>query len=417
MNATIVLVGLGALLAAAAPGFGKTVERADPRRGAEAAPENNAFAADLYAKLAAAKQGNLFFSPYSIHSALAMTYAGAGGTTAAQMAKTLHYGLPADRMHGTYAALIENLNTSGREGDVEAFKLVVANALWGQKGYPFQPEFLRVARESYRAGLEEVDFIRASEAARGTINAWVEKQTQDRIKDLVPPGVLTADSRLVLTNAIYFKSNWNDQFSKHATKDEPFFVTPEKRVTAPLMHASRRYNYAEADGVKVVELPYLMRRLSMVVLLPAKPEGMADLERKLTAENLAAWSKAAAARPVKLWLPRFKVTDSFRLAEVLQGMGMTEPFDAKKADFSKMTTNEPLFISEVIHKAFVAVDEEGTEAAAATAVLMAAESAMPRPEEPVEFRADRPFVFAIRHNLTGAILFMGRVVDPTAIEK
>lgn len=405
------LIGLVSILAASSALAATAAEQIDPRQGADVAVEANAFAADLYAKLAAGKQGNLFFSPYSIHSALAMTYAGARGTTAQQMAATLHYAMPPERMHGAYAGLMRNLNTVPKLDDIEAYKLVVANALWGQKGYPFRPEFLTIARENYQAGLELLDFRTAAEPARLTINAWVEKQTQEKIKDLVPPGAISTDTRLVLTNAIYFKSNWAEKFAKKATKNEPFHVAAGKSVNVPMMRTQERFGYAEADGVKVLELPYMMHSLSMLVLLPEKADG---LEKRLTAQNLGAWTRGLANRPVKVWLPRFKVTDQFKLADTLRAMGMAKAFDPKKADFSGMTlsTDEPLCISEVIHKAFVAVDEEGTEAVAATAVMMGV-TAMPRPEEPVEFRADRPFIFIIRHNATGAVLFMGRVMDPS----
>jgi serpin B len=256
-----------------------------------------------------------------------------------------------------------------------------------------------------------VDFKQA-EQARKTINSWVEEQTDQKIQDLLPPGVLNADSRLVLTNAIYFKARWEHEFSKSATKDAPFHLAARQQVMVPTMQRQARLRYGESGDVQVLELPYVgYQGLSMLILLPKKIDGLTDLEKALTSENLQKWSAGLKSRPVNVHLPKFKMTSDFDLADLLSSMGMSLAF-SDNADFSGMSAEEPLAISAVIHKAFVDVNEEGTEAAAATAVAMRFGAAMPRPEEPIEFRADHPFVFLIRDSRTDAVLFLGRLVNP-----
>jgi serpin B len=374
------------------------------------AASNNAFAIDLYGKLAGEK-GNIFFSPYSIETALAMACAGAKGPTAGQMARTLRWNMPAEQAHAAFADLIRELNASGSTGQQRLFQLVVANALWGQKGYPFHKSFQEMVKASYEGQLAEVDFAGAAEQARQTINRWVEKQTNDKIKDLIGPRVLTPLTRLVLTNAIYFKSNWASQFSKVLTKDAPFHLSAGQTADVPLMHREGHYSYAETEQAQVLELPYVGYRLSMVVILPRQVDGLPALEKELTQEKLDGWFKSSASRKVQVTLPRFKFASQFSLADVLKSLGMTDAFSPQAANFSGMASAERLFISAVLHKAYVDVNEEGTEAAAATAIAVAG-MAMPQPEEPVVFKADHPFLFVIRHRGSGAILFMGRVEQP-----
>lgn len=384
------------------------------------AQSSNAFAFDLYAKLAADKKGNLFFSPSSIDTALAMTHAGAAGNTADQMAKTLHFTLPPELLDSGFAELLGILNkppqaedlgdTSGKPLKRLAYELVVANALWGQKGFAFKPDFTQRLKKSYGAGLNEADFATSDEATK-TINDWVADQTKDRIKDLIAKGLLSGNTRLVLTDAIYFKSNWATKFEKDATKDEPFKLSPDKSVDVPMMHQIEHFSYADNDDLQVVELPYNANALSMVIILPRKADGLAGVEKNLTNANIGKWLKELKRTEVDLTMPKFKFSSDFGLADTLKAMGMTDAFDANKADFSGMTDKEKLFISAVIHKAFVAVDEEGTEAAAATAVIMDSGGSF-KPEEAKVFKADHPFIFMIRHNSTGAILFMGRMVNP-----
>jgi serpin B len=391
---------------------------------AEVVKGSNAFGVEMYLWLAEREKGNIFFSPASIETALAMTYAGAKGETAKQMEKALKLTLTGERAHEEFQGWIGHLNrpleveeyreVGGqlKEVKVPAYELVVANALWGQKGYPFRPEFKGLVAKSYGGAMNEVDFGQG-EAARGTINGWIEKQTKDRIKDMIGRGVLTGETRLVLTNAIYFKSDWAEKFKKEATKEGDFKVKAGKTVKAPLMYQVDHFGYGETADFQVLELPYKGNALSMVILLPRKVDGLAAVEKGLRAEDLEKTVWGLKAVKVKVTLPRWKFTSGLlSLNEALKGMGMKDAFEAKQADFSGMVTHEPLFISDVLHKAFVAVDEDGTEAAAATAVVMAAGSAM-IPEEPKEFRADHPFVYVIRERASGGILFMGRVVDPS----
>ena len=375
-----------------------------------AAQGNNAFGLELYAKLKGdenveRQDGNLFFSPYSISTALAMTYAGARGETEKQMAETLHFSLGQERLHAALGALEDRLNAGGKR---RTYQLAVANALWGQKGYGFREEFLTLVKDSYGAGLRQVDFAGETEKTRSTINKWVQKQTKDKIKDLIRPGVLDALTRLVLTNAIYFKGDWASKFKEENTRDAPFYVSKKQTQEVPMMYQKGRFNYVEEEEVLILELPYKGEDLSMVVLLPKKVDGLAELEESLTAKQLEEWLGKLHRCEVAVYVPKFKMTSEFSLAKMLAGMGMGDAFSLPPADFSGMTGKKDLFISHVLHKAFVEVNEEGTEAAAATAVVMELEAAMPVPV----FRADHPFVFIIRDNRTGGILFMGRVMNP-----
>lgn len=386
------------------------VAAAEPPDGvAVIAADGNAFAFDLNARLRAAESGNLFFSPHSISTALAMTYAGARGDTATEMARTLHFSLPQDRLPAAYGQLLAALHGSGAQ---RPYTLSVANRLWGQRGTAFLEPFLTVMRTGYGAEMGLVDFVNQAEAARGEINGWVRKQTADKITDLLPPSAIGPDTRLVLANAIYFRGDWAVQFEKSATQDQPFHVTPSRTVTAPLMFGKIRAGYAaRADGaLKVLELPYKGDEVSMLVLLPDASDGLPALEAKLTAETYRAWTADLARRDVLVYLPRFSVESRFALAPTLGAMGMPLAFTPGQADFSGMNGKRDLFISAVVHKARVDVDERGTEAAAATGVAVRALSVQ---QEPPAFRADHPFLFVIRHNPTGAILFLGRLVDPT----
>jgi serine protease inhibitor len=368
---------------------------------------NNDFGLTLYGQLAT-KDGNVFFSPYSISNALAMTYAGARGNTAEEMKTTLRFGLAAERVHPAFGKLITSLDGDVKKGK-RPFQLTVANRLWGQKDYGFLPEFTKLGKDYYRAGLEEVDFVNATEDARMTINTWVEKQTNDKIKDLLPKGSLTVDSRLVLTNAIYFKAPWLTPFNEKKTAPGDFNLASGKSVKASVMHAKERIGYAAFDSFSLVNIPYDGYQQSMVVLLPKKNDGLPELEKQLTAANLSAWLKKMGSFEVDLKLPKFKVTAEFMLNDVLIKMGMKDAFSRNKADFTGIASREKLFITAVVHKAFVDVNEAGTEAAAATGVVVGTTS-LP---QPATFHADHPFVFLIRDNRTGSILFAGRVVDPT----
>jgi serpin B len=368
---------------------------------------SNAFAVDLYAQLRK-QDGNLFFSPESISTAFAMAYAGARGTTAAQMAATLHFTLPPDKLHPAMGALLAGLNAPHA-----GYQLRVADALWAEKDYTFLDDFLKLTSSDYGAGFNRVDFKGAAEATRATINQWVEEKTDDKIKDLLPAGSVTPTTRLVLTNAIYFKGDWQSQFDKAQTKDEDFHVSAAQTVKAPLMHLTSKLGYFNGGTFQAVDIPYRSGELSMVVMLPTDAGGLSALEQSLTAASVKQWlSGLRPGSSIVLTLPKFKMTQQFQLGGTLSAMGMTQAFERSAADFSGMTGTRDLWISAAIHKAYIDVNEEGTEAAAATGIVMRS-MAMQRPEPPVVFRADHPFLFLIRDNRSGAILFMGRISDPT----
>jgi len=401
---------------------GQVKEMAEPEGQREPSPQvsegdlaelvegNSAFAFDLYQVLRGGN-GNLFYSPYSISLALAMTYAGARGETEGQMAEALHFLLSQERLHPAFNALDLELASRGEGAagkDGEGFRLNIVNAIWGQKGYAFLSEFLDVLAENYGAGLRPLDFVNASEEARVTVNDWVSEQTEGRIEDLIPPGVIDALTRLVLTNAIYFNAAWSQPFEPRLTEEGTFHLLDGGKVTVPMMAQTESFSYAEGQGYQAVELPYDGWEISMVILLP-EAGGFEAFEDSLDAERVDAVLKELARRQVALTMPKFEFESDFSLNEALSAMGMPVAFSGE-ADFSGMTGSRDLFISEVIHKAFVSVDEAGTEAAAATAVVIA-ELAMP--EEPVTFTVDRPFLFLIRDMETGTVLFVGRVVDPS----
>jgi len=341
-----------------------------------------------------------------------MTYAGARGETERQMADTLLFALPQDRLHPAFNALDLELASRGgaaESKDGEGFRLNIVNAIWGQKGYKFLNEFLDVLAVNYGAGLRLMDFMKAPEESRVTINDWVSDQTEGRIEDLIPQGVIDALTRLVLTNAIYFNAAWLNPFEEEQTQDGPFYLLDGGEVSVPMMHQTELFRYVEDQGYQAVELPYDGSELSMVILLPQRGDSGA-FESSLDAARADAILKELTHKRVALTLPRFEFDSSLRLVDTLAAMGMPEAFSSE-ADFSGMTGSRDLFISDVIHKAFVSVDEAGTEAAAATAVVLA-RAAMPT--EPVEVTVDRPFVFLIRDIETGTLLFVGRVVNPSA---
>ncbi|MEX0717438.1 MAG: serpin family protein [Planctomycetaceae bacterium] len=369
---------------------------------------NNRFAFELYRKLRETETGNLFYSPYSISTALAMTHAGAKGETATQMARTLRFDLPEEKLHAAYRELASRLRPEAAQGESPAYILTVANRLWGQQGYDFLPEYLKLTREQYGAELAQLDFAQ-SEQARMTINDWVATHTERKIENLIPGGALDDMTRLVLTNAIYFKGDWAKPFEKRATQAADFHVTSDKTTKAPLMHKSDNLPYADLGDAQLLELPYAKNGVSMLVLLPKNVDGLDALEAKLTAENFADWTAKSRRREVQVFLPRFELTEEFQLNGMLSALGMKDAFVPDQADFSGMNGRRDLYITAVVHKAFVDVNEEGTEAAAATGVIVGVTSA---PAEPTVFRADRPFVFVIRDNATGSVLFVGRVREP-----
>jgi serpin B len=384
----------------------------EPRPKPDLTPEQQAlvkgqveFAIDLYSKLRQ-KEGNQFFSPFSVSTALAMTAGGARGDTLTEMTRALRLP-PPDQAATAFEAVVASLTDTKWK---RAYQLNVANSLWGQRGYPWRPEFLEASQKHYRAGLREVDFAQ-TEAARQTINRWVSEQTAARIPELFGEGVLTADVRLALTNAVYFKGLWTAPFEKRHTRDLEF-RTAGAKVQAPTMWKEGRFPFHQDDTLKLLELPYQGDDLSMVILLPRRDDGLADLEKALTADKLAGWLGRANRPELPVWLPKFKLTASYDLVPALKELGMTKAFDKDQADFSGMSSAERLMIDAVAHKSFVEVNEEGTEAAGATGVTMRPTSAPP-PERP-EFKADHPFLFLIRDRYTGSVLFLGRVTNPVA---
>jgi serpin B len=360
---------------------------------------NTTFALELYQKLRG-QEGNLFYSPYSISLALAMAYAGARGATERQMGEALHFVLPQERLHPAFNFL--DLAITGRS-EQEGIKLNVANAFWGQLGHPFLQEYIDLLGENYGAALRLLDFQNTPEACRIHINDWVSDQTEGKIEDLLPPGSIAPLTTLVLTNAIYFKGTWRYQFDPRFTHDGPFKLLDGSEVTVPMMSQEAVFGYTTGDGYQAVELPYMGEELSMVILLP-ELEKFREFERKLDPEDLETVLTELRPRDVQLTMPKFSFTSGFSLKDMLFALGMPSAFSGE-ADFSGMNGMRDLWIDNVYHKAFVKVNEEGTEAAAATGVVMVRSA-------PYEVQVNHPFIFLIRDRETGAILFLGRVVNP-----
>jgi len=370
---------------------------------------NSAFAFDLY-QAVREKDGNLFYSPHSISVALAMTYAGARGETAEQMADTIRFLLEQDRLHPAFNWLDAELASRGEGAqgkDGEGFRLNIVNAIWGQKDYEFLSEFLDLLAENYGAGLRILDFINETEESRLAINEWVSDQTEGHIEDLIPEGVITLLTRLVLTNSIYFNAAWEYPFDEDITADGPFYLLDGGQLTVPMMKQTEAFGYTDGEGYEAVELLYDGDELSMVILLPA-PGDFETLEEELHADKVSDIISGLQLTEVALTMPKFEFDSEFSLKDNLADMGMPVAFSTG-ADFSGMTGKPELYIAEVLHKAFVSVDEAGTEAAAATAVPMELTAV---PEPPAEVTLDRPFIFLIRDIETGAILFIGRVLNP-----
>jgi serpin B len=375
------------------------------------ARSSNAFGLDLYRRIH--KQGNLALSPASIASALTMTWGGAKAETAGQMQKVLHLAGSQAEVMASSGKLATSLQDPARP-----VTLRIANRLFGEKSYALEPAYVEAAKAAFGAGVEAVDFKHAADAARTRINAWVEERTEKRITNLIPPRGVDGQTRLVLVNAIYFLGEWASPFTKESTHDAAFFVKKGQSRDVPTMHKAESYRYGDAGGLKAVELPYRGDQMSLLVLLPNDVDGLEALEKSLDDEKLDAIVASLERKRVMISLPKFEVNpaEALSLADLLREMGMADAFDRDKADFTGIA-NPPsradrLFISKVFHKAFVRVDEKGTEAAAATAIIMSrAGSAM---QKAVEFKADHPFLFVLRDNATGLILFMGRVADPSA---
>jgi serpin B len=410
--AILAIVLLLPLIVCGEPAAGPT---AGPAAGSDQAllvEGNSAFAVDLYQALKG-QEGNFFYSPYSISLALAMTYAGARNETAEQMADTLHFLLEQDKLHPAFKWLAAELASRGEGAagkDGNGFRLNLVDAIWGQKDYEFLSDFLGVLAENYGAGLRILDFITEPEESRVTINDWVSNQTEGRIEDLIRPGMIDEFTRLVLTNAIYFNAAWKYPFDGNITADGSFYLPDGGQVTVPMMKQTRSFGYAKGKGYQAVELLYDGDELSMVILLPASGN-FAAFEEGLQAQKLSDIIGDLQSKLVHLSMPKFEFDSEFSLKDTLTDMGMRDAFSADDADFSGMTGNRALFITHVVHKAFVSVDEAGTEAAAATAVMIPVGDGL---ELPAEVTIDRPFIFLIRDIKTGAIIFVGRVLNPAA---
>lgn len=375
---------------------------------------NTGFALSLFGGLCTGNPGgNLFFSPYSISSALGMTFAGARGETEARMAEALFFDLPRSRLHGAFSRLRDTLDTDYRRsltgGEGEPLTLEIANAIWVEATYPLLEEYVELLDESYGAEARNVDFVGNPEEQRQTINDWVSGKTRDRIRDLIGPGMISDQTRVVLTNAIYFKGSWMYEFNGNSTREGDFTTQGGTVIQVPMMHQTERFAYSRTNGCTAVSLPYSDMMSRMVILLP--DGDLEEFEQSLDRESLEGILSESISERVALTMPSFEFSSTFDLGEALRDLGMTDAFDASLADFSGMTGNRDLFISTVVHKAFVKVDETGTEAAAATAVVMALGCAPSDP--PVEVVLDRPFLFLVMDDLSGSILFMGRVADPS----
>ena len=378
-----------------------------------AAGGNTAFALDLYQQLRVTS-GNLFYSPFSLSEALAMTFAGARGETAAQMATALHFDLPGGRLHPAFDALDLALASRGKGAagaDGQGFRLTLANALWGQSGFNFEAPFLDTLAQSYGATMHVADFVGDTGGARTLINDWIAARTGDRIQDLLAPGSLTRQTRMVLTNAVYFNAAWETPFNPEATHRADFTRRDGSRVAVDTMSATQKLLYGEGADHAAVVLPYDGGELSMALILP--PRGELDaFEATLTPARLTALLGGMSTHTVSITLPRFEIASSFSLADQLGRLGMPIPF-TDAADFTGIRRQGGLSLSAVVHKAFLDVNEAGTEAAAATGVLLEGYSLQIPPPPPAEIHLDHPFLLLIRDNATGTILFLGRIEDPS----
>lgn len=364
---------------------------------------NTDFTFSLYSKLKdESKAKNLFFSPYSISTALALVYGGAGGETKKQMAKVLHFTLSDEYLHPAFGALQKKLI---QEDKSRGYQLLVANALWGQKGEPFLKEFLDLTQNCYGAAIRQLDFINETEPSRQIINLWVEEKTNNKIKDIIPPGGINEDTKVVLTNTIYFKGEWENKFAKAFTTLGEFNIDTKRTVEVNMMYKQGTNKFYEDEKLQILELPY-KEEMCMLLILPRDIEGIKEIDNILSADILKTFENKSKKEEVEIYLPKFKITwGTFSLKNALKELGMSDAFEMGKADFSGINGKRDLFISDIYHKAFIEVNEEGTEAGAGAAAIIVASIS------PV-FRADHPFVFIIKDNRSGSILFIGRLMNP-----
>ncbi|MCK4504514.1 MAG: serpin family protein [Candidatus Aegiribacteria sp.] len=382
----------------------------DAQAAQELVRGNNEFALDLYKEVCDTQESsNIFFSPYSISSALGMTYAGAGGQTADEMAEVLHFTIPVEAINRAFHSLTETLSSGElvRAESGDPFTLSISNGLWVQDGFTLLDEYVAEVTRYYSAAVRNLDFINDPEPSRETINNWVAESTLDRIQNLIPSGVLKEDTRVVLTNAVYFKASWLKPFHERSTSDAPFFLADDSAIEVPVMNQTDYFNYVFTEGCSAVELDYAAGNASMLILLP--DGDIEEFQRDFNADMLETIRGRLSSIRVSISMPKFEFSQSMQLSQMLRTLGMKSAFKSS-ADFSGFTGSPDLFISEVLHKAFVKVDEAGTEAAAATAVVMGLTAI---PEPPVEMNINRPFLFFILDRESGCIVFMGRVMDPS----
>lgn len=369
---------------------------------------NSTFALELFRCLKD-REGNLILSPYSISTAMAMVYGGARGNTEKQIAATMHFDADQKKLHGAMAEIRKTLVGSAVGGKVE---LAIANGLWPQRNYGFRDDFLKLVQNNYGAAVEFVDFPIGSMAAVRKINAWTAQQTRNKITNALSPDEVTAQTRLVITNAIYFKGDWASQFPRGETKPEPFWITSERSVQAPMMRQRHVFGYSESAGVRLLAMPYRDGNLAMVVVLPDQRGGLQQIEKVLDAKKLTEWLLRMQPRTVDVLMPKFTVESRLSLTGTLQAMGMSDVF-RERGDFTGMSASRPLFINAVEHVALAEVDEQGTVAAAATSFSFGC-SVSPSPE-PAIFHADHPFLFLIGDLRTHTILFLGRIANPAGL--
>lgn len=367
---------------------------------------NTTFALDMYQKVRD-NEGNIFFSPYSISTAFAMTFAGAQCETQKQMAGVFHFSLDPCQLHPSFSELQTHFQ---RLQENNPFRLNIANAIWIQEGYQLLQTFEELNQKYYQANMFNLNFRQDPDGSRLKINDWIEDKTKGKIQDLLPSGAVNTLTRLVLTNTIYFKAEWQNTFSPHSTKDQDFWITPEEKIKVQMMSQKERFGYWENDTLQILEMPYIRKDLSMVVFLPQKKDGLPDLESKLNTETLKIWISKLIQQQVNVFFPKFTTTQNIDLKKILNDLGMVDAF-TENADFSGIEPKNELYITDALHKAFIDVDELGTEAAAATAVSVDVTSILP-PKIIPEFRADHPFIYLIKDNQTGSILFMGRLKRP-----
>ena len=369
--------------------------------------DNNNFTFELYQELKTSKE-NIFFSPYSIYTAFAMTYAGAKHKTEKEIAKTLGYSLK-EALPPSLAKLqlqLDSINT-------KEIVLSTVNSLWAQKDYTFLDSFMDLNKKYYGSSIYFVDYKNNPEKARQGINTWVEKKTKNKIKELLEPSKVDNLTKLILCNAIYFKGNWNSKFDSKNTHEKDFYISKRKTKKCKMMQQKQKFRYEDFGNFSAIELPYKGNHLSMIVFLPKEIDGLSQLEKSLNGDNVEQWIESLYGTnktKISLSFPRFKTTYATSLKKSLINMGMPTPFSGS-ADFSGMTGTKYLYIDDAIHKAFIEINEKGSEAAAATAVIISTKRLYIKKD--LEIKADHPFIFFIKENHTGTILFMGRVLDPS----